>query len=244
MKILIIISISFLSLLPHYDPSYSQTITGCGTQTFPGETPNPGTFFGGKYKPNRSDIGNPLPADEYFPILVVFVQFDDEPELISTDINAWPSGQPPNYIDQVVAPDRIVNSEWWEAYNGFDVSDYWHEFSRGKLHVRGRVESIVLPQPINWYRDNGGIGKVNFDIYNILSQRLQSEWEIFDNWKYLGDGEFSPTPDGLVDMIYMVYRRHRYFLSGYDGGAAILGACENAVNNQYTVTRAGPLKIL
>ncbi|MEO6696001.1 MAG: hypothetical protein ABIY50_08505 [Ignavibacteria bacterium] len=155
---------------------------GCGTQILSNESPNPSTFIGGKYKPERSNIGNPSSANDYFPILIVFVQFQGEPYLVSSNINAWPSMQAPNYINRVISNSRISSSEWWNSYNGYDISDYWHEFSRGKLHVRGRVESVILNESIQWYENNGGMEKVNRDVYDILVTRLLSDWPIFDHW--------------------------------------------------------------
>ena len=59
------------------------------------------------YKPHRTDIGG-SPSDQeldYFPILVLFIQYQEEtggnfpgnPD----SVNAWPAGEAPNYMNKV-----------------------------------------------------------------------------------------------------------------------------------------------
>ena len=117
----------------------------CGTTPFSTEQSNPATLLGGIYKPARSDVGG-APFDEHkFPVIIVFVSFKDEPgDSISTDPDSWPAGKAPNYINSIIDSNRIVNSSWWNSYNGYSLSDYWHEYSRGKLHVTGKAFHVKL----------------------------------------------------------------------------------------------------
>lgn len=131
-KLFLIVSTIFLSI----NISFSQICPECvcGTQSFSGETSSPGTFFGSRYKPQRTDIGgSPSQTNkDYFPILIVFVQFQNEPYSYSTDPGAWNSGEAPNYMDNLVPLIRTTNSSsnWWNHYDNKDISDYWFEFSR------------------------------------------------------------------------------------------------------------------
>ena len=59
--------------------SYTQ-MDSCGTVPFIGESSSPSTFIGGRYKPHRTDIGGSPSGQQldYFPILVLFIQYQDE----------------------------------------------------------------------------------------------------------------------------------------------------------------------
>jgi hypothetical protein len=186
---------------------FSQTCDSCGCGTRPGinETDNPGTFFGARYKPNRTDIGGN--DSNYFPILIVFVQFKNElGDSTTTNFESWPARRPPNYIDSVIRFQKNSLVNWWDSYNGYAISDYWHEFSRGKLHIRGRAYSIILPHDTAWYDSTGrGHAKLNKDIYDALIA-LNINWSFYDKWTYNYEGNFSYSPDQRLDMLYIVYR--------------------------------------
>ncbi|MEO7358323.1 MAG: T9SS type A sorting domain-containing protein [Ignavibacteria bacterium] len=155
--------------------------------------------------------------------------------------NSWPARRPPNYLDSIVRFNRNSLTSWWDAYNGYDVSDYWHEFSRGKLHIRGKAYSIILPHDTGWYMQNGGHAKINKDIYDTLKYIVE-DLTIYDRWKYNSDGNFSYEQDERIDMLYMVFRerfRSPTFSPQYYGFAA-LGPCEGAdILNDYIVYQNG-----
>lgn len=172
MKTINILLVLFIFTLKfsYIENSYSQ-FDSCGTVMQSGETPTSSTFIGGLYKPHRTDIGGSPAASEldYYPVLVVFVQYQGEsggnfpgnPD----SVNAWPAGRAPNYINKVITKNRAANSSsWWDSYNGHEINDYWHEFSRGKLHIQGEAFSVILPHTKEWYDANGGLAKVNKDI--------------------------------------------------------------------------------
>lgn len=239
MKILKINLILLLILSAIVDQAISQSCTDCfcGTQSSASSS-GFDTLIGGRFKPSRSDIGGSPSNEDYFPVLIVFVQFSDEPYSYSTNPDAWNSGQSPNYFNNMISNDRVSNSNWWDSYNGYAISDYWHEFSHGKLHVTGRAESIILSNSTSWYESNGGGPQVNKDVYDILKQRLNEDWKKYDNWKYDDEGKFTWAKDSIVDMIYLVFRQHKNFvMSGSYLGIATLGGTESDTNNLYTVYR-------
>jgi hypothetical protein len=130
---------------------FSQTF--CGTESFSGENDNPDSFRGGFYKPATSNIGGAPNNLGYFPVLVVFVQFKNESgDSTTTNFDSWPARKKPNYFDSVISKVRLSSTNWWDTYNGFAISDYWHEFSRGKLHVYGNKLSIILPHEIDYFK--------------------------------------------------------------------------------------------
>ena len=111
------------------------------------ELPAPVNFSGpsnmGYLKPSVTDINTPEEA--YFPVLIVFVQFADDP---APDCIWWPKGSAPAFIDQLIARDKKypVKGNWWDTYSEDNeiISDFWMEQSRGHFHVIGRAVSVVL----------------------------------------------------------------------------------------------------
>jgi len=214
----------------------------CGVQPSGSGFDPSDTLIGGRNKPARSDIGG-SGSEGFFPILVALVQFSDESGTNSSDPDAWNPLQPPNYINSIISPNRISGSNWWNTYNSFSLSDYWHEFSRGKLHITGQAVSITLPNTIQWYISNGGIGKVNKDIYDALIQSGGINWGFYDKWSIIRKGEFSWAPDGRLDMLYTVFRTRVYEFLPELGGTASLETCEGHTNFEYTVSSNPLVKI-
>ena len=242
----IILSILFLIIFSK--ELYSQ-IDSCRTVTFPGETTSGSSFIGGIYKPHRTDIGG-SPSDQeldYFPILVVFIQYQGEiggnfpgnPD----SVNAWPAGRAPNYMNKVISDIRAPNSSsWWDSYNGYEINDYWHEFSRGKLHIQGEAFSVILPHTFGYYDSlPGGIGraKMNKDVFDYLSDSVNVDWPFYDKWKTTSNGHFSWEKDELVDMIYMVFRSKTNAFLGSSSGVSDIGYIDTNGNYLYTVYQSG-----
>lgn len=219
----------------------SQTCSDCvcGTGMIEIEGEPPDTIFGGKFKPARSDIGGAPQDEDYLPVLVVFVQFTDEPYSYSTHPDAWNSEQPPNYLKKLIDTVRRPNSSsWFNTYNDFAISDYWHEFSRGKLHLKGRAESIILSHSTTWYQNYPNSGQVNQEVYDSLKRRLGTDWINYDRWRYNSLGNLTWGKDSLVDMICLVFRqRKNFYMGGSYLGVATLGKAKNDTNDQYTVFR-------
>lgn len=244
---LIILTLKF----SYIENSYCQ-FDPCGTVMQSGESPTSSTFIGGLYKPHRSDLGGSPSSSEldYFPVLVVFVQYQDEtggnfpgnPD----SVNAWPAGRAPNYINKVITKDRAPNSSsWWDSYNGHEINDYWHEFSRGKLHIQGEVFSVILQQTKAWYDSNGGLAKVNKDIYDYLKDSTTITWPFYDKWTTTSDGNFLWQPDGRVDMIYMTFRSRSNAYLGPASGEADLGSClgVDPQTGEYIVYQSGSVQV-
>lgn len=240
LKILIIIICTIILI----QDSFSQ-MDSCGTLPFSGESSSPSTFIGGRYRPSRTDVGG-SPSNEqldYFPILVLFIQYQGEtggnypgnPD----PVDAWPAGRAPNFMSRTITDIRASNSSsWWDSYNGYDINDYWHEFSRGKLHVQGEAYSVILQHTKGWYDSNGAQGKMNKDVFDYLKDSTNINWRFYDKWTTVSEGNFKWEPDQLVDMIYMVFRsRANGYLSS--AGEAGLGTIQGASNNLYTVYQSG-----
>ena len=70
----------------------------CGTAPVPvGFDPNPDSFRGGLFKPATSNIGEAPQDEDFFPVLIVFVNFKNEPgDSTTTSPDVWPARRAPN----------------------------------------------------------------------------------------------------------------------------------------------------
>jgi hypothetical protein len=197
----------------------------------------------GLLKPSVTDVD--APVDAYFPVLIVFVQFANDP---GPQVDWWPKGSPPQYINQLLARTKKypVNGNWWDTYSEDTelLSDYWLEQSRGHLHVLGEAVSVVLDHDYVYYQTHGGVSKVNDDIYQKLKDLGTINWRNYDKWKIQynpGELKISYEPDGYIDMVYKVHRSHAPGLGMPAGGLACLGLSDaqgvdyliDPVNNIY-----------
>jgi hypothetical protein len=100
--------------------------------------------FGGYLKPERTDFSG-VPSDTYFPVLIIFVQFANDP---GPDAGYWPKGSLPDYLNTVIAGSKKTpqNGDWWDTYSESTemLSDFWLEQSRGHFHVIGKAYSLIL----------------------------------------------------------------------------------------------------
>jgi hypothetical protein len=178
--------------------------------------------FRGSVKPNRTDSsGNSLaPSDSHFPVLVVFVQFKNEP---NDPRNTWPLDSAPVYLENVIARDKNVAANWWDSYDPDTevLSSHWLEVSHGVFHVIGPTPSnmspalsVVLPHAASYYDSLGvpwGEQQINKDIWNSLWVQGLRDWRVFDRWSYnSADGYYYYNDlgqgDGKVDMIYKIHK--------------------------------------
>ncbi|MBM4158314.1 MAG: T9SS type A sorting domain-containing protein [Ignavibacteria bacterium] len=214
----------------------------CQLLTNPYANSEVGTPFQGVYKPNRTDLsgGLPSPADAYFPILVVFVQFKDE----GTDPrNTWPINSAPIYLNSMIATYKNDNGNWWNFYNPQTqaISSHWMEISRGKFHTisPNGAFSVVLPKtPLEYWLASGqnhtvAERMVHQDIWNSVRQQGLTDWRPYDRWKKVGSNFYFCNigdGDGYVDMIYKVMKSRGQFsyndtirtiMANYDGYARL-----------------------
>jgi hypothetical protein len=190
--------------------------------------------FRGSVKPNRTDSsGNSVsPSDSHFPVLVVFVQFKNEP---NDPRNTWPLDSAPVYLDNVIAKVKNVAGNWWDSYDPDTeiLSSHWLEVSRGVFHVISPVDtlgegafSVVLPHEASHYDSLGVPGgelQINKDIWSSLWVQGLRDWRAFDRWSYnSADGYYYYNDlgqgDGRVDMIYKIHKsRGQGGLANYAG---------------------------
>jgi hypothetical protein len=176
---------------------------------------------GGAYKPERTNSYPNTTSESVFRILIVFWQYDND--TIDVYNPNWPSGSPPVYMDNLLSPDRVDDTDWWNSYDEETekMSDYWMEISRGNYHFVGETRHIILDHPWYWYKDNGNLAAVNSEIYDKLDADQTLDWSRFDNWTYQ-NGTYDYTPDDKIDMIYVVHRSWRPGMTVTNGSIAYL----------------------
>jgi hypothetical protein len=210
LTLIVFLIVSFLS-----QNSYSQFYNyDCGyIPPPPGANNIISSPFGGYFKPTKTPG-----SGEFFPILVVFVQFKDE---IASPRGTWPTNQSPVFIDSMIATERNEVSNFWEDYNQNTerISSRWADISRGTFHVisPSGSYSVVLPKSAQeyWLDANGNmavIGQaINRDIWASVRSQGLTDWRYYDRWKKdRNTGEFVfcdlGNGDGNVDMIYKIHK--------------------------------------
>ncbi len=140
-------------------------------------------------------------------ILIVFASFPDD----ETAHPFWPAHQPPLFMQQFIDPDTLTRSS-----SSFNLSHYFREMSLGQFNLIGDVLWVEAARSQLEY-SNGSYGRANTD---IIKDRLDSlvDFSRYDQWTRVSDYTTIKTPDGIVDMIVMVWRTT---LFGYLGEASL-----------------------
>ncbi|MEO6696065.1 MAG: T9SS type A sorting domain-containing protein [Ignavibacteria bacterium] len=178
--------------------------------------------FSGTLSPNRTDSSGTVgqPSEAFFPILVVFVQFKNEP---SDQRNTWPQDSAPVYLNKMIAVQKNAVGDWWSWYSSETqiLSSHWAEISRGKFHVISPRPSgnggfsVILPKTAQEYFTFYNYSKyrsdsaIHHDIWGSIRSQGLIDWRPYDRWeKENGVFYFRPIgeADGYVDMIYKVMK--------------------------------------
>jgi len=85
------------------------------------------------------------------------------------------------------------------------MTHYFNDMSFNKLKFIGKTVSVITPHTRAWYLANN---KKRGDIHTEIIQQLDQTWDFaeFDNWDYEGNYNHINRPDGIVDMVFMVWR--------------------------------------
>lgn len=125
------------------------------------------------------------------------------------------AGQPPLYMNQLVASQKKTNNDYWNHYNETTepLSDWYSEVSKGAMHVTGDVFHVILPLTAQQYVDTHTdpvvrLRQINEDIFNILIANYELyDWRKYDRWSGIqGNFTYSEDGDDLIDMIVKVHR--------------------------------------
>lgn len=168
----------------------------CGLRTNPQPT-RTSSKTGGKH----------ITAHGTLRVLIVFASFPDD----ETPHPFWPAHQPPLFMQQFIDPDTLTRSS-----GPFNLSHYFREMSLGQFNLIGDVLWTEAAHSQFDY-SNGSYGRANTD---IIKDRLDSlvDFSQYDQWTRESDYSNVKAPDGIVDMIVMVWRTTLY---GYLGEASL-----------------------
>lgn len=138
-----------------------------------------------------------LPSEGTIRVLFVFAQFPDDNHDISNQ--TWIKGQAPANMQ------GWVDQSWSSNPTQGSMTHYFNEMSFNKLKFIGKTVSVVTPQTRAWYLANN---KKRGDIHTQIIQQLDQTWDFaqFDNWDYEGNYNHINRPDGIVDMVFIVWR--------------------------------------
>jgi len=100
---LISLGINSQDVIPHIESCFDSPPALCYNAS----------FLGGQCKPESIDRYTTDP-DAVFSVLIVYVQFQDDPNPSYTH---WVKRQPPAYFGQLLATTKNTNPEWWNAYD-------------------------------------------------------------------------------------------------------------------------------
>ena len=128
-------------------------------------------------------------------VLIVFASFPDD----ETPHPYWPAHNPPLFMQQFIDPDTSMHSQ--APYN---LTNYFNQMSLGQFHLVGEAIWVETAHSQEEYR-NGSYGRAN---WSILQERVDSmvDFTLYDQWTKDANYLHRNVPDGLVDMVIMVWR--------------------------------------
>ncbi|RPI65954.1 MAG: hypothetical protein EHM47_17805, partial [Ignavibacteriales bacterium] len=148
-----------------------------------------------------------LPAEGRVHVLFIFAQFPDDnydPGNVS-----WKKNDIPLRIKE----NTWVDAEWTGSPTPYSLTDYFNDMSFGKLKFTGKSISVTAPQTRQWYIDNKKrLREIHSDILAIADKQI--DFAEFDNWKRLGSYNHLAEKDGIVDMIFFVWRNIHLDIGG------------------------------
>lgn len=138
-----------------------------------------------------------LPSEGTIKCLFIFAQFPDDN--YQPQNSGWVKGQPISNLNS------WVDNVWSSSPTTGSMTHYFNEMSFNKLKFVGQSVSVVTPHSREWYLNNH---KVRKDIHTEILQQLDATMDFaqFDNWDYEGNYNHINQPDGVVDMIFIVWR--------------------------------------
>jgi M6 family metalloprotease-like protein len=138
-----------------------------------------------------------LPSVGTIRVFIVFVQFPDDN--YDTTNTYWIKGQAPANMNY------WVNQTWTSSPIQGSLTHYFNVMSFNNLKFIGRRVSVTTPHTRQWYLDNN---KRRGDIHKEVIQQLDVTWDFaqFDTWDLDSVYQHTNTPDGIVEMIMMVWR--------------------------------------
>jgi hypothetical protein len=169
-----------------------------------------------------------LTAEGQIRILVIYVRFRDD----NDPHNYWQAGSPPSQMSEIIDPDMTSGST-----NFDNLTHYFDVMSLGRYQVVGEAIYVETPHDMAYY----GNPPINSStVEDVLVNAVDSivDFSQYDNWTRISNYNHENSPDGVVDMIVMVWRRK--INPGSAAGWASLGGGIGITLDGVTIERGYP----
>jgi M6 family metalloprotease-like protein len=160
-----------------------------------------------KSKSDDQPGGKLLPSEGRIHALFIFAQFPDD----NYDPNnaEWKKNDAPRRVKD----NTWVDAEWTGKPTPWSTTDFYNEMSFGKLQFTGKTISVTAPQTRQWYMENNKrLSDIHRDIVAEVNKTI--DFAEFDNWTRVKSFEHRAAPDGVVDMIFFVWRNIHLDIQG------------------------------
>ena len=197
--VFLIISLT-MAILPQTDD-----IT-CGTQGT--SDPLDITQRGGRYLTSSGELK----------VLVVFAKFQGD----NSGHPYWPANSFPTEMGNFIDPNQQTNSTHF-----LNLTNYFKQMSYYNFKVIGTAVGVTTPYPISHYIIEGSTypNRVMANKDALLAADVQVNFNQFDNWTYIRDYKFNNVPDGIIDMVIIIWRGLVFSVQW--SGEASLGGIES-----------------
>jgi len=166
-----------------------------------------------------------ITAEGELRVLVVFVSFPDD----NNEHPYWSVGEPPSVMGEFIDANIAQQST-----NHANLTHYYRVMSMGLYDMIGEAIYVEAPNPATYYgyddSDPNNIiyanrSAANHDVLEDVVNPLL-DFSDYDNWTRNAYYDHSNQPDGVVDMVFMVWRGFyfRYLGEASLGGGSALNA--------------------
>ncbi len=153
-----------------------------------------------------------LTAEGQLRVLVVYVRFRDD----TTNHPHWPAGSSPPQMNEIIDPDMLTGSTNYD-----NLTHYFNTMSFGIYEVVGEAIYVETPHDMDYYGSSPSRRLATEDVLvNVVDSLV--DFSLYDNWTRISNYNHINEPDGIVDMIVMVWRG-LVFTTAWAGEASLGG---------------------
>lgn len=146
-----------------------------------------------------SNYGKWLTASGELKVLIVFAKFKDD----ASSHQFWPADSYPTEMNNFIDPDMQKGSTHF-----LNLTNYYNQMSFGNFKVTGKAIGVETPYPMSHYIYGNAKHPerwvANEAILNVVDDSI--DYTEFDNWKYIDDYHHINQPDGIIDMVIVIWR--------------------------------------
>jgi M6 family metalloprotease-like protein len=147
------------------------------------------TQQGGKYLTASGDLI----------VLVVFAKFKDD----TSSHQFWPAYSYPSEMGNYIDPDILKGSTHF-----LNLTNYYNQMSFGNFRFTGKVIGAETPYPMSHYIYGNAKYPERWVANKAILEAVDDSinFNEFDNWKYVCDYQLVNEPDGIIDMVIIIWR--------------------------------------